>query len=429
MNTLYKSQIACQVGVIADDLTGANDAGVQFRRANLSTTVILNESMLTDVMVATDVVVVNTNSRHIKSEEAYERSKRAAHFFGKYKVKYIYKKIDSTLRGNAGAEINGIMDALNLNVCLLAPSFPINERTTLNGRQFLHGAPLEVTELSSDILTPSYSSYIPEVIARQSCRKVGLIKLDVVRQGAKAISERIHNLVGMGYSILVIDAVVQRDLSAIAQAVSHLKIPNMASGSAGLAAELPSAFGISRSVSKTSIPLLKKGVLALVGSATQISALQVLGAAEDSRICILLLDPYLVREKYVCTHHIDELAEKSYRHLTSGSDVLISVERKNITGEIREQSQKIKNAFAEIVTSVVARETVRGIMVTGGDTAQAIFRALGVSGISLECEVLPGMPFGYLLGGIAHAMPVITKAGSFGKKDTLITAIKYLRSH
>lgn len=424
-----RSQVTCKIGVIADDLTGANDAGVQFRKANLSTTVVLEEGMLPDAIATTDVVVINTDSRHLEPEEAYSRSKRAAQILGKHGVKRIYKKVDSTLRGNVGAEIDGIMDALDLDVCMLAPSFPTNARTTLNGQQLLDGTPLEATESSRDILAPSYSSYIPEVIARQSHRKIGVIGLDTVRRGPEAIAACAQDLLEAGSSILVLDAVEQEDLSAIARAVAGLVIPHMASGSAGLAAELPAAYGTVGSASTAPRNCVKSGVLVLVGSATQTSALQVLRATKDLRVHGLKLDPSMVQDEHVCTDHINTLVDEACQYLASGEDVIVSVERENSMKEIREQSQRIKNALTRIASLIVLREAVRGIAVTGGDTAEGVFRALNACGISLESEVLPGVPCGQLVGGTAHRLRIVTKSGSFGDSDALLVAIEHLRNH
>lgn len=423
-----RSRVACKIGVIADDLTGANDAGVQFRKANLSTTVVLEEGVLPDAIATTDVVVVNTDTRHCGPENAYSESKRTAQILGDQGVDRIYKKVDSTLRGNVGAEIDGIMDALNLVMCVFAPSFPANARTTIHGRQLINGTPLEATESSKDILAPSYSSYIPDVIARQSRRRMSVLGIDTVRRGPEAIRACANELHTAGYSILVVDAIEQRDLAAIAEAVADLSIPHMASGSAGLAAELPAAYGLVGSVPGGADTRGENGVLLLVGSATHTSALQVARAASEQGIRSLTLDPVMIRNERDCTGHVSSLANEACRFLASGDDVLVSVRRDDSSEEIWEQSQRIRGALTRIASSVVMRGPVRGIVVTGGDTAEGVFRALKVSGIALESEVLPGVPCGRLIGGIAHRLRIVTKSGSFGDDDALLLAVKYLRS-
>lgn len=428
VSNVEKSQVTCRIGVIADDLTGANDAGVQFRKAELSTTVVIDRDTLPDVIAKTDVVVVNTDSRHLSPQGAYQESKSAAQTLGKHGVEYIYKKVDSMLRGNAGAELDGIMDALDLSVCMLAPSFPANARTTVHGQQLVDGTPLEATEASTDILAPTRSSYIPEVIAKQSRRNICVIGLDIVRLGPDAIAEHAHNLVESGYSMLVVDAVEQRDLSSIAHAAALLGVSHMTAGSAGLAAELSAAYGIVGSAPPVLTSRQPSGVLALVGSATHVSAQQVLRAIQEPGIHGLKLDPGVLEDQHAREDHISRLVEESCKHLANAEDVIISVVRKASAGDIREQALRIKDTLTRIATAVVCRRMVRGIAVTGGDTAEAVFRALKVSGISLQSEVLPGLPYGRLVGGFAHGMPIITKSGSFGETDALLATIRHLKN-
>jgi D-threonate/D-erythronate kinase len=66
------------------------------------------------------------------------------------------------------------------------------------------------------------------------------------------------------------------------------------------------------------------------------------------------------------------------------------------------------------------------VVFSGGDTAHLICRELGVTGIRLEREITPGLPSGYLMGGLADGWPVVTKAGGFGAEDALTTAVNFL---
>ena len=83
----------------------------------------------------------------------------------------IYKKIDSTLRGNIGAELDAIIDELNLKAVIVTPSFPAAGRVTLNERVFVNGVPLEKTEAAYDPIKPIKTSYIPDLIEEQTDKK------------------------------------------------------------------------------------------------------------------------------------------------------------------------------------------------------------------------------------------------------------------
>ena len=113
-----------RLGVIADDLTGANDTGVQFARQGARTIVPLDWHDLASLGRHADVLVLCTNSRGLPPGAAAQRAKLAAQALRKARVAAIYKKIDSTFRGNVGAELDAVLDVYPARLTILAPSFP-----------------------------------------------------------------------------------------------------------------------------------------------------------------------------------------------------------------------------------------------------------------------------------------------------------------
>ena len=101
-----------------------------------------------------DVIVIDSESRNNPPVDAYNRMKEIAAYLKETDRRLIYKKIDSTLRGNIGVELDAIIDELDLEAAIIAPSFPAAGRTTLNGRVFVNGVPLEETGFAHDPLKP-----------------------------------------------------------------------------------------------------------------------------------------------------------------------------------------------------------------------------------------------------------------------------------
>src|SRR6476619_7377554 len=97
-----------KLAIIADDLTGANDSGVQLARHGLKTTVLfdLDEGNINKY----EAVVFDTDSRSLTRKEAYNQVSRAANFLLNAGFTNIFKKLDSTMRGNIGAEIDALYD-------------------------------------------------------------------------------------------------------------------------------------------------------------------------------------------------------------------------------------------------------------------------------------------------------------------------------
>ena len=66
------------------------------------------------------------------------------------------------------------------------------------------------------------------------------------------------------------------------------------------------------------------------------------------------------------------------------------------------------------------------LILTGGETAQAVCHALQATGVQIIGEPESGIPYGRLIGGTAPGLSVVTKAGGFGQPDSLINLIDFL---
>ncbi len=70
--------------------------------------------------------------------------------------------------------------------------------------------------------------------------------------------------------------------------------------------------------------------------------------------------------------------------------------------------------------AAVLTETRPGLLfLTGGDTADAVLTFAGAKGIRILGEIVTGVVQGTLIGGPLDGLPVVTKAGAFGREDTL----------
>ena len=135
------------IGVIADDLTGAAELGAVGLRHGLRAEVIVNGKPGGKA----DLVCVDTDSRSQTSEEAAKRAAAAAKMLQQAGVKWIYKKVDSILRGQVIAEIEAVMQQLGLQRALLAPANPSLGRTIQDGKYFVRGKPIHKTEFVRDL--------------------------------------------------------------------------------------------------------------------------------------------------------------------------------------------------------------------------------------------------------------------------------------
>ncbi|HEX2924621.1 MAG TPA: four-carbon acid sugar kinase family protein, partial [Chloroflexota bacterium] len=226
-----------QLGIVADDLTGAMDTGVQSAKAGLRAVVMLGNGELPPA----EMVVISTDSRDEPAEVAYRHAREAA---GRLAGRLVYKKMDSTLRGNLGAEIDGMLDGLRLERALVAPAFPNTGRTTEGGYHKVHGVLLSESAFARDPVWPATESHLPTIIARQTRRAVGHLSLEVVEQGPEEVIEALKREKA---PIVAADAVESRHLRTLAEALVRMDRLWLPAGCAGLAEEWIAALGAARS--------------------------------------------------------------------------------------------------------------------------------------------------------------------------------------
>jgi len=429
-----------RLGIIADDLTGSNDTGVQFAKHGLATVVGLDAAGDECLFRAAEVVVVNTDSRWSRPSEAYDRVKAAAELLKAAGVQAVYKKVDSAIRGNIGAEVDAVMDAYNCRVAFVAPAYPANNRITVNGHQLLRNKPLSETEMAADLLSPVVESHVPTLLAEQSRRRIGHVELRTVSMGVSSLCAALECGVARGEEIIVIDAVSSEDLRNIAQAITALDCVSVAVGSAGLAAELPASLGLVRHRPKCVERNPRSGVVVVNGSISPVARDQVQHASESLNVSIVGIDVNsIVAAPGRHRKSIQEDVRRALAQLEDGRDIAIcllpgaTAERVSESDqqpsiERTESSRKIVRHLGSVVAAILASHSPLGLILTGGDTALSVCTSMGASGIALNDEIVPGVPVGHLIGGLEPGLAIVTKAGSFGEVDTISRVVRYLRS-
>jgi D-threonate/D-erythronate kinase len=427
------------IAIIADDLTGASDSGVQFARKGLETQVIFDlEHFYTDIREM-DAVVLDTDSRSVSQEVAYEKVTEAAIQVKQSGFKHVYKKMDSTLRGNLGTEIDAVMDKIQVDFAVVAPAFPKIGRTTLNGVHFLNGVSIDQTEISRDPKCPVKESNLVKLFTSQSKRKVDLIPLETLRSGNKQVLSQIKSLLQEHIEIIVFDAVTEEDLQQIAEMMASSDYRVLWAGSAGLADYLPKALSFSVSSSKVlAIPVTNKPVLLVAGSISKVTRGQVSTFNMNPQVAAVELNTVqAIASDEGSLQEIKRCRKELLTAISVGSDVSLCassspehVKSSKAAGAARgfdptEVSNRIADILGEIASGIIQEAELQGVILTGGDTAKAVCRHLGVSGIQLIKEIEPGIPLGKLVGN--KPLWVVTKAGAFGNENSLLHAKNALK--
>lgn len=405
-----------RIGVIADDLTGALDTGVQFRNWGLSVQVVPILEEVDIVEEKNDVIVINTDSRYDIPKISYNKVKKATEILLDH-VQYFYKKIDSTIRGNIGKELDALMDITNQVHAIMAPAFPQAKRSTINGDMYVDGVPLSQTEYSTEI--SQGSSHIPNIIALQSQRKIAHISLENLRKGHTELVKAYNEEIKKGNQIIIFDAKTEHDLLQVGKLCKQTSI---ICGSAGLAAELPEALGI-RSPPPS---------LTVCGSTRATTKRQVIQLADRLGTLKINLNTLDLITGLDAMHSVisqtgDAIADGNHVVIVSAPDTEIVKKTRKLGEKLGKNAaqidEEVVDALATVTVEVLKDQKVSGIILTGGATALAVLEKIGAKTLKIIEEVQPGIPLIELSNGVK----VVTKAGGFGLDDALVEASQFLR--
>jgi len=424
--------------VIADDLTGGADTGVQFARKGLSTFFLsLNQEKTIDFsrFQDRDALVISTHSRGLPPEEAYRRVSSILEDYSKERFRIIYKKIDSTLRGNIGYETDAILKKTGLSLAFFAPSFPEQNRMVVGGIHLLRRTPLSLTEISKDAVSPVKESYVKTLLEKQSRCRIGNIDLIQVASGGEVLKKAIDEACQQGIQILIFDAVQRRDLAHIAEAAFQRDETPLFIGSAGLAEEVANKLAPKGKPSRSLERILKpiKHIIIVSGSASVVSHEQLKRTEQSKGIPSFELVHALMRSGEANNQtREDKFAHQIGRALIQGHAIFK-------TPFERIPSEDCEGLPVHVrITRILARITAQALetshfdisdlalVLFGGDTALSVLEYLGMDGIEIEGEITKGVVMGRLMGGRWHGLRLVTKAGAFGKENTLEKIVETL---
>ncbi|KKK34954.1 hypothetical protein WN59_04720 [Salinicoccus sediminis] len=424
-----------KIGIISDDLTGANDSGVQLTEKGLTTSVFFD--LPTGEVELDEAIVINTDSRSLSVEEAVNKSNLAANFLKHNDYQYIYKKMDSTIRGHIAREIEAIYKEIQPEYVFVAPAFPALERTTVDGSHYLKEEKIENTEISNDPVHPVTKSHIPTIFSDTIDVEMATLTLDDLRNGFEKFNDKITKCKEAGISYLVCDAVEESDLELAAKYMVELSNNILWAGSAGLAEVLPEVLGISNLDSQRR-NIQANQVLTICGSLSSVTQKQIKYAIAQENIESVEVDTVQIFDGN-WSEYSKRIVQMGRRILSDYSDLVIylpsnedvrkEAKRKGLEQGFKEN--QISNIISEEVSSLAYQiikenQNVNGLVLTGGDTAKDTAVKLGGIGIQLIKQIETGIPLGTLIGPSEEYF-VVTKAGAFGRTGSIYNAMMELK--
>lgn len=425
--------------IIADDLTGANDTGVQFSKKGYNVVVsILEESgnIIIPAEGEIDVLVIDTETREVVDvkivRQRLNKLLKKLNFSDK---DIFFKKIDSTLRGCIGAELEEMMNFLKKDICVLTPTFPSHQRITIGGYLIIKGIPLGLSRYYNGDLKEGDASFIPSLLRQQNNLPIARIDFIDVTKGQEIIVKKLNKLYQEGNKIIIVDAAEEVHLKDIFDSIVKFEGSVLYAGSAGLANHFPEIDNKNRSF-PLNMEKNKGSVLIVSGSRNPITKSQITYLKEELKLFDLNTDIEEIcsNRKTILKHYLTNAITviKNGQHLVVHTDPIYN-DKENINNKLmkkynlsfRELELTIRKFLGELTAEIVRNSPVRNLILTGGDIVLGVCSALGIQYLNIIDELLPGIPLSMANSNNIN-LKVISKAGGFGDKDTLLKLIEKL---
>lgn len=426
-----------KIGVIADDITGANATGVLLSKVGFtSATVVYGGKVPTNSLFTS--ISVDTDSRYVNPQIAGVRVNDVYHQLKAWGADVITKRIDSTIRGNLGPETDALLNSMGPDsVAIVVASYPDSGRVTSGGYLLVDGVPVQETDVAKDPMNPIRNSCVPEVIAEQSKYEVGHIPLGIVLNGKDAIQFSLEQQISDGKRVIVVDAVTNEEIDNIAQSMAALH------GKVFLPVDpgpLTAAYG---SILASQNVKENKFILT-IGSVTPTTGRQIRYLVDKTNAQPVYVDAgKLASMTSSWDKEVRRATEEALSKLVSEELLIITTHspssqvlslsemalNEGVTGE--ELAKRITVGLANITHNVVinCRHKVSGTYSSGGDVTAALCAVSGAEAIHLKDEVIPRAAYGNFIGGTFDGIPVVTKGGTVGDKQSIYTCVNYLRSN
>lgn len=429
------------IGIIADDLTGANDTALQFFLKGSNTEIIFEAQDCEQFHSNVGTWALTTESRNTDAKCAAKKVwENAAKMKENLKVESFYKKIDSTLRGNVAVETLSMLEAIEYDAAVIAPAFIQEGRITIGGYQLLKGVPIERTDAARDTYAPIYDSYIPDILKKQVNESlydsIDTIELKTVAKGALGITTKLNELVEKGKKLIVVDAVSSIDLEQIVLAIEKCQYNILPVGSAGLANALGNVWlpEADREPVSKQLPVLPK--LILSGSKTSITASQINKLSLDDDID----NTYFIdlRLEDILNPDIEGMSKRIVQNLGKDNVVVVHVSKLDDELKLDESVERLidegitRENLADKITdylALIAKETDRNsnyVLITlGGETSYKCTKAIDCKYLQVVDGILPAIS----LCMDSNARFIITKSGNMGSASALVDIVNYFKCH
>lgn len=439
------------IGAVTDDFTGTASAGGLVAKTQARTGLFFDADAVDHFSDAErlDAIFVSSNSRHLKPEEAYREVAATTSALKKMGVQYFSKKIDTTLRGGIGYEVDAMLDLLEEDtMAVMVTAMPQSKRICVGGHSIINGVILSETSVANDVRYPVKESYIPDIIKKQTKRKIDLITLKEVLKGEESLKQVLRKSKQDGSKIIILDAITMEHIDIIAKACIDLKWNILAVDPGPLTMKLAYHRGIIKeeiTVEPTKIEKdSNKTVLIIAGSANPSTKTQMdyLCSHNDQSVRLSVSPGELIDGGEKANAEIERITAQII-DLLNGPDklqvVLVETALHGVVLDLDKEDREhqyehgtssvlINRGLAQITENVltaVGQKRIAGLMLTGGDTMESICRKINVECIQSLGNIVSQIDIGRIIGKY-DGLPIIVKGGFCGYDEVGVDIVDRL---
>ncbi len=405
--------------VVADDHTGANATAGRLASYGVDAVTVAAGAVGVPAGLAAAAVVVSTASRSLDPPAALHAVHTALEQAPKASL--VAKRFDTTLRGNVGAEIDGVLRVLRNRgrpaTALVVPAHPDGGRTTVGGVQLVNGQPLAATEAAADARRPVRFSRVADVLTEQMEATVAEVGIDTVRAGGEALTAAL----GADADVVVADAVDDGDLVALAHAAIAVSAQQgrhwLPCDPGPFTAAYADAAGILGAAAGT--------ILAISGSVTSVTRAQLSELRRRLRTELVAVDVGDLDAAALG----EAMASAAARHDVDAVVAATAMGPADVRADLDDtDAHRIAVELGRAARIAVDRGDVAGLYLTGGDVTAGVLGHLDADGLAVEREVLPLAVVGRVLGGPHAGTLAATKGGLVGDADAAARCVLELRA-
>jgi len=409
-----------RIVIIADDHTGAGDSGIHFAMAGRKVALLWDLEGVRGSLPSLSGIALSTESRFLDPDSAAGKVRAAIRLCSQAGFRRFFKKIDSTMRGNPGSEIEAALDATGCVAALVCTAMPKLGRTCVDGVVLLEGKLLHTTDIGQDPFHPLQTSSPADILARQTSLPIARLTLMELRSGEAVLETKLGEQLAAGCRIIVSDAETEADLRNLGDLLA--KMPGLLPvGAGGLAEALARTLpGDTNGRSARSVPAGR--MLAVVGSLAEASRAQADFACGSGSFHPLDLNPEEDPERER-VRLADEAVRCKECHLLLRPRPAVRRETRDAA-----EGERVAEMLGRAAEALFRAVRCEILFSAGGSTSMAVARALGIELVTLEEEILPGVVLGSCVVPGLGKRWFVTKAGGFGDERTLVALADRFRT-